>query len=86
MPYILSDLREMKRTRFSSPPETVGELNYAITTACLAYLKEFGLGYATINDIVGALECAKLEIYRRLAAPHEDKKAAQNGDVFPPQE
>ena len=40
------------------------------------------LSYAEINRIIGALECAKLEIYRRLAVPYEDEKIILNGDVF----
>ncbi len=38
--------------------------------------------YATIVEAIGALECAKLELYRRLAADYEDQKCKQNGDVF----
>ena len=37
--------------------------------------------YADINELIGALECAKLEFYRRKAAPYEDKKAVENGDL-----
>jgi len=29
------------------------------------------------------MECAKMEIYRRLVAPYEDRKIVQNGDVNP---
>ena len=29
-----------------------------------------------------ALECAKLELYRRLAAPYEDEKRKETGDVY----
>lgn len=32
--------------------------------------------------MVGVLECAKLEAYRRIASPHEDKKIDENGDVM----
>ena len=31
---------------------------------------------------MGALECAKLELYRRVAAPYEDVKIMENGDVY----
>jgi hypothetical protein len=41
-----------------------------------------GLSYKNINQAIGALECAKLELYRRVAAPYEDKKALINGDVY----
>jgi uncharacterized protein DUF6899 len=62
--------------------ETPGELNYLITVLAKRYLARHGRSYATINAIVGALECAKAEFYRRIAAPYEDAKAAENGDVF----
>jgi hypothetical protein len=62
--------------------QTPGELNYAITEMCLNYAEEFDHRYATYNAIIGALECAKLEFYRRLTAPYEDEKIADNGDVY----
>lgn len=60
----------------------VGVLNYIITRVCLAYIAQQGKGYRSINDVVGVLECAKLEFYRRLAAPYEDTKIIENGDVY----
>ena len=36
----------------------------------------------TIGDVVNAMECAKLEFYRRVAAPYEDTKIKENGDVY----
>jgi hypothetical protein len=41
-----------------------------------------GKNYQTVNDIVGALEGAKMEFYRRAAAPYEDLKIKENGDVY----
>jgi hypothetical protein len=38
--------------------------------------------YQAINDCLGALEGAKLELYRRVAAPYEDRKIQENGDVY----
>jgi hypothetical protein len=32
--------------------------------------------------MIGVLECAKLELYRRVAAPYEDAKCEDNGDVY----
>ena len=32
--------------------------------------------------LIGVLECAKLELYRRVAAPYEDDKIDENGDVY----
>ena len=61
---------------------SAGDLNYMFTTLSLVYLENKGKSYQTINDIVGALEGCKLELYRRLAAPYEDSKAKINGDVY----
>ena len=46
------------------------------------YLHEYGKNYTNINEVIGVLECAKLELYRRVAAPYEDEKIEQNGDVY----
>ena len=63
-------------------PEHPGELNYTLTMVVKDYLNNRGLNYSTINDILGALESAKLEFYRRVAVPYEDGKIAENGDVY----
>ena len=59
-----------------------GDYNYLITRI-LAGGFDLGLNpkYSKINAIIGILECIKLELYRRVAAPYEDVKAAENGDV-----
>jgi hypothetical protein len=62
--------------------EVPGELNYLITGIIMDYIEWHGLSYQIINDIVGALECAKLEFYRRIAVPYEETKKAENGDVY----
>ena len=80
MPYI-SETRRIKIDNLDAP-ENAGELNYLITTIILHYIHEKGNKYQTINDVVGALEGAKLEFYRRLAAPYEDRKIIENGDVY----
>lgn len=58
-----------------------GNLNYFISTVINNLLMD-NRSYARINELIGALECAKLEIYRKLAAPYEDQKASSNGEVF----
>ncbi len=75
MPYIKKDRRGSKIAL--SP----GDLNYQITCACLKYVKNNKLSYQTINDIIGALESAKMELYRRVAVPYERNKMAMNGDL-----
>lgn len=64
------------------PGRVSGELNYNITRLLKEYMDFHGLCYQTINDIVGALEGAKLEFYRRIAVPYETEKIEQNSDVY----
>ena len=66
------------RTAANSP----GDLNFGISELCKAYIRSHGLNYTTLNEIVGVLECAKLEFYRRVTAPYEDEKIKQNGDIY----
>jgi len=81
VPYIDRDART--RLDGGGRPETAGELNYAITRLVDRYLVDRGgLRYAHLNEVVGALECAKLELYRRLAVPYEDEKIRDAGDVY----
>lgn len=81
MPYI--DQASRERLSSGERPENAGELNYAITKIVEDYLlRKGGVRYAHLNEAIGALECAKLELYRRLVAPYEDVKIAQTGDVF----
>lgn len=80
VPYVSQTIRfELDHCR---GPESPGELNYAITTLLRNYWNDHQESYDIINDIIGALEGAKLEFYRRVAAPYEDKKITQNGDVY----
>ncbi len=59
-----------------------GDLNYQFSKLVNDFLAMKGLSYSAINEAVGALECAKLELYARVARPYEDKKALQNGEVY----
>jgi hypothetical protein len=77
MPYIRKERRE-DIEEF----ESIGELNYLITMMCKTWLEQHGTNYASINEVIGALECAKLEFYRRIAVPYESKKIQENGDVY----
>lgn len=62
--------------------KTPGELNYSITNLIVSYLDETKCTYADYNEVIGVLECAKLELYRRMVAPYEDTKMKENGDVY----
>jgi hypothetical protein len=87
LPYIKSENRVKYETVLdkligilkSLPVEELdGELNYVVTKM----LKEiYPLRYFSINRAVGVLECTKQEFYRRVAAPYEDRKIREAGDV-----
>lgn len=59
-----------------------GELNYQFSKLVNDFIAMRGLSYSVINEVIGALECAKLEAYRRVASPYEDKKVVANGEVY----
>jgi hypothetical protein len=79
MPYIKD--RDGFTTEHVRQPQNVGELNYVITETLWEFYKKTPC-YQQVNNIVGALECAKLEFYRRVAAPYEDEAIVRNGDVY----
>lgn len=80
MPYI----KQERKTAIwaGDPPDNAGELNYIITLQIRNYFEKKGKSYQTYNDIIGALEGAKLELYRRRISLYEDKKRKDNGDVY----
>ena len=81
MPYIKQERRDALLSGTGEMPRDAGELNYALTVICLEFLGS-APRYADFNEVIGALECCKLEMYRRAAAPYEDKKIVENGDVY----
>ncbi len=90
MPYIRSRERTQLDSTLSNATHqatTSGELNYVITKLVDEYLADtdVAFGYTKINEVIGVLECAKLELYRRIAAPLEDVKKILNGDVYSPE-
>jgi|TARA_R110000824_G_scaffold8760_4_gene39874 hypothetical protein len=93
MPYIREDKRKqieseldqlvIKFLETQDEGGTAGRLNYVISSMIGAILKNDRLlSYARINELIGVLECAKMELYRRVAAPYEDDKSRLNGDVY----
>lgn len=81
MPYIDQDARH--HLDYGANPVTAGELNYVITRTVEDYIeRKGGLNYGNLNEVLGVLTAAQLELYRRLAAPYEDQKINQNGDVY----
>ena len=63
-------------------PENAGELNFLVSTFIANYIRAKGLKYAVVNEMIGALECAKLELNRVIIGPYEDIKIAENGPVY----
>ena len=81
MPYIPKEIRE--NLAEGRAPWFSGELNYLITGLIMRYMAaNGGVSYANINAVVGALDCAKMEFYRRVAVPYENTKLSLNGDVY----
>jgi hypothetical protein len=87
MPYIKKEDRELYETSleflFSDMQEkcSPGDLNYIITSIIKKYLNIKGENYTHYNDIMGVLEGAKLEFYRRSISAYEDIKIIENGDL-----
>lgn len=63
-------------------PENAGELNYLVTTFIDNFLRSEGVRYANVNEMIGALECCKLELYRLIIGPYEDEKLTENGAAY----
>ena len=86
MPYIKKERRRELSVPSDWPmvglAQDVGELNYQITCLVDDFISRKKLKYSEINSAIGVLECAKMELYRRIAAPYEDKKCEENGDVY----
>lgn len=90
MPYIKQEQRDGLDDIISelvNKMSTMGEdarkgvLNYTVTKIMLGVIGD-EIKYGKINDVVGALECCKMELYRRLAVPYEDQKISENGDCY----
>lgn len=80
MPYINTDQRKLIDNNIVRPI-TAGELNYKIHLLLEEYVNQNSVSYQTYNDMIGALEAAKLELYRRAVAGYEDRKIEENGDI-----
>jgi hypothetical protein len=84
MPYVSQQTRKDVERR---GPRTPGELNYALTQFVISYLNNLTLyngeiSYTDLADVISALEGAKLEFYRRVVVPYEERKMKDNGDVY----
>ena len=80
MPYIPKSERNKA---FEGVYPNAGVLNYALHKMINLYFEQNNRNYQTINDVIGVLECAKMELYRRMGAEYEQIKILQNGDCRP---
>lgn len=60
---------------------TKGNLNYLICRIWKHITASNGVSYDDARKMIGELETAKLEIYRRWVVPYEEEKRIDNGDV-----
>lgn len=63
-------------------PNNAGELNWLVSSFINNFLETHGVRYAYLNEMMGALECCKLELYRKIGAPYEEIKEAENGKAY----
>lgn len=71
---VIEDLRLLINNGTSA-----GDFNYILTRIVTSMPFH---SYDYINGVIGVLECCKLELYRRIAVPYEEKKKEENGDVY----
>lgn len=95
MPYISQDKRDVLDPVIEQLHQTLvdleidddqnnmeGNINYSITRLLMmVYGDRDTTRYAQINDALGVLDAVSKEYYRIVAAPYEDQKRFENGDV-----
>lgn len=62
--------------------ENAGDFNYFVSMLCKEYIEKHGKRYQYMNDLMGALEGIKLELYREMIGPYENEKITENGGVY----
>ena len=80
MPYLDADAKKLVE-QFG--PLDSGDLNYCITRlVCTYLLNKPKSNYCALNEVVGVLDCVKLELYDRIVRPYEYMKQMKHGDVY----
>lgn len=88
MPYLTKESRAEIQSGSqlnTAAVRTPGDLNFALTQTVLAFIAQAPAvsgKYAIYNAAIGALECCKLELYRRVISEYENLKIKENGDVY----
>ena len=62
--------------------ENGGDLQYMLAEVIQRYLERKGLRYARCEEVMGALDGASKEFYRKVVAPYEETKIRENGLVY----
>ncbi len=90
MPYITSERRKqldqhlaplLKELDAPLGCYEAGEINYVITRMLLTVWNVRN-SYSTAAHLIGVLDTARSEFYRRAVVPYENKKCKENGDVY----
>lgn len=78
----LVSLIKNTKSSLNNPQELknhLGRINYCFSRIVCGVMGD--ISYSKIAMITGVLENIKQEFYRRLAAPYEDQKIIENGDI-----
>ena len=84
MPYI----KQHQRLRLvKEQPGDAGELAYELARTMEVFLEQItarhgSLRFGDLAHVLGALDAVRLEFFRRVVAPYEKRKCAENGDVW----
>lgn len=89
MPYITQEKRKNIHKRredegnliFPDKITNAGEFNFAVSKMIQIYMENKEESYQSYNDVLGALEGIKLELYRRHTSNYENLKIEENGDL-----
>jgi len=86
IPYIKSRererLSEISELILKTKIDTAGNLQYLIALLTKSFMTDKEKKYQDHNDVMGALDGAAREYYRRKVAPYEQEKINENGDVY----
>lgn len=84
MPYIKQEDRPKFDEHIKALSDVIacaGDFNYVISRLGINLIERLGGRYDNHNTVIGAMECAKLELYRRRTGPYEDNAITKNGDI-----
>jgi len=64
-----------------------GTLSYCIARLIVRYIQSYidsgeKVDFSVYNSIIGVLEGNKLETFKRIVSPYEEKKMEEHGDVY----